>query len=296
MAHVPSHYIRFKVYDFNAEITACLNQPFYIGDFKSGLFHWLFRDCSKNQLEIYPPSIGVFSLLEVIDSVFVKDGTQADAWDFLRCLFIAYYRKDAASFVREWIQAGGKDKFNKNDKSTWLDWDYRIARFADKIHADKITLSEIADFRSFLLSNTFNGYEMIPDSSRDGESYMPYLFGAETLASVASIAGKLGCTYDQAIWDVPLCLCGFITSCEARKNGIKGVSRGKDLEHMKQMFKEANERELKGELHPWQIEEPENGNYALSDIQRKARPEIVKEYQKLLKEKLRSKRAVKSNG
>lgn len=288
MAHVPGRYIKYKKIDYDSEIFACLNLPFYVGGYSLGMWHWLFKNYRPLPLEIQPPSIGVFSLLEIIDSKFIKDNAKSNAMDFIRALYIAYYGKNTALEVREWVQTGGKDKFSFNDRSTWLKWDYKLALFSDKIHADKISVDEISAFRKFLIENTFAGYEMIPDSG--GGSYLPYLFGAETLASVSTLAGKLDIPYEEIIWNVPLCLCGHISACEAKRNGVKGVERPKDKADIKLQFKLANEREKAGELHPWQIAEPDNANFALSEMQMKARPEIKKEFTAILKAYLRAKR------
>ena len=289
MAHVPAQYIKYKKVDFDSEIFSCLNLPFYIGGYSLGIWHWLFKDCRPLPLEINPPSIGVFALLEVIDSKFIKDGANSDAIDFIRALYISYYGRETALEVREWVQSGGKDKFKFEDKSTWLPWDFKLSLFSDKIHAEKISVEEIVNFRAFLIENTFNGYEMIPDSGQG--TYLPYLFGAETLASVSMLAGKLNIPYEDVIWNVPLCLCGHIAACEAKRNGVKGVERPKDKEDIKLQFKLANEREARGELHPWQIAEPDNANFALSEKQIQARPEIKKEFTAILKAHLRAKRA-----
>ena len=121
---------------------------------------------------------------------------------------------------------------------------------------------------------------------------MPYLFGAETIAAVSMVSGVLNIPYTEVIWNVPLCLVGHIAACEAKRNGVKSVTRPKDDADVRLQLKLANERESKGELHPWQTFEPEN--YPLLAKQIKARPEIEKEYFSLLEARLKSKGA--SNG
>ena len=286
MAEVPARFIKNKVIDYEQEIFSCLNLPFRIAGYRAGFFHRLFRDCRPNPLEINPPSVGVFSLLECIDSMFIKDFVKSDAFDFCRALYISYYGRDAAMEVKQWINEDGKKKFKPLDKSTWLFWDRKVALFADKINAGKLGIDDIVAFRKFLTVDTFAGYEMIPDS---GGSFMPYLFGAETIAGIAMMSEKLNCTYDQVIWDVPLCLIGQMTAVEAKRNGIKGISRPKDDADVKLQLKLAREREEKGQLHPWQIEFPEI--YPLTEKQKKIRPESEQEYADAYYKKLGKKAA-----
>lgn len=281
MAEVPARFIKNKEIDYEQEIFSCLNLPFLIAGYKAGFFHRLFRDCRPVPLEIQPPSIGVFSLLECIDSMFIKDFSKSTAFDFCRALYIAYYRREAALEVKQWIHAGGKKQFKAEDSSTWLFWDRKIALFADKIQAGKLGVDDIIAFRRFLTVDTFAGYEMIPNNS--ASPFMPYLFGAETIAGIATMGEKLNCTYDQVIWDVPLCLIGHIAAVEAKRNGVSGVSRPKDEEDIRLQLKLAREREEKGELHPWQLEYPEI--YPLTSKQKAIRPESEKEYNDALQRK-----------
>jgi len=285
MAEVPARFIKNKKIDFDSEIFSCLNLPFTVAGYDGGLFYRIFKNCKPLPLEIQPPSIGVFSLLEVIDSLFIKDFSNSDAMDFCRALYISYYRKDAALEVKEWVQSGGKSRFKADDVKTWLFWDFKIAKFAEKIHAERLTLKDLIAFRNFLTVDTFSGYEMIPNMG--GGAWMPYLFGAETIAGVAMVSEKLNIRYDDVIWDVPLCLIGHIAACETRRNGVKGVTRPKDEDDIRLQLKLANEREAKGELHPWQISRPDI--YPLTAKQEKARPEIKKEYADAFKSFLKEK-------
>lgn len=268
MAQVPAHYIKFKQIDYDAEIFAALSVPFVLAG-----------------LELAPPSIGVMSLLEVVDNPIFNEPQDATAFDFYRALFIASDGRKAAPLVRDWTLQGGKEKFNPEKKDTWLSWDREIEKFSDD-HPVK-EASDIFRFREFLIANTFNGYEMIPDTCPSG--HMPYVFGAETIAATLRMCAGLGMSKDQIIWDMPLCVVGHMAACEARKNGVKGVSRPKDEGDIKKQLADANERESKGELHPWQIKEPDM--YGLQESQIKARPEVKTEYNAILKACLKAKRA-----
>jgi hypothetical protein len=269
MASVPAKYIKQKELDFDGEIFACMNLPFVIAG-----------------IEIHPPPLGVFSLLEVIDSPVVNDFANANAMDICRAFYIAYYRRDSSEYVREWVRQGGKKEHEKP-----LEWDIIVSKFADSLEVGKLELSDFVEFRNFLIKNSFTGYEMIPDSG--GGSYMPYLFGAETIASFMITFNTSD--IDKVLWEIPVCLAGHMAACVAKRNGVKGVDRPKCPEDRALQIKLADERELKGELHPWQIAEPDNGLYGLSAVQIKVRPEIKTEYNNILKEFLRAKRAKENN-
>ena len=263
MASVPARYIKDKVVDYDGEIFACLNLPLEMAG-----------------LKIRPPSFLVFSLLETVDSLFIKDFSKCDAMDICRALYIAVHVENCAGDVKAWIEAGGKTKFKADKPDTWLAWDKKISDWADENKLEKLALSDFVNFRNFLIANSFTGYEMIPDTG--GGSYMPYLFGAETMASVVITAGY------EAIWKMPMCLVGHMAACKARSNGVKGIDRPKDEQDIKLQLKLACERETKGELHPWQIKEPDQ--YGPTEEQIKARPEVKTEWNTLLKAHLRAKR------
>lgn len=269
MASVPAKYIKQKSIDFDGEIFACMGLPFVIAG-----------------IEIHPPSVGVFSLLEVIDSRIVNDVKNASAMDFCRALYIASKGKDSALEVREWVKQGGKKPHDN-----LLSFDVKVCEFADSHNLGNIDLAELYTFRSFLLENSFNGYEMIPDTGFG--SFMPYLFGAQTIASIALTCGCPD--IDKVLWEIPLCLVGHMAAVTAKRNGVKGVEIPKDEADTNLQIKLAEERELKGEFHPWQIAEPDNALYGLTEIQIKARPEIKSEFTKILKDFLRAKR-LKENG
>jgi len=270
MAEVPAHYIKNKEIDFDGEIFSSMGLPVKFAG-----------------LSLLPPPIGVFSLLEIIESVFIQDFDKSEGMDCYRAFYIAYYRKKAACEVREWLDEGGLKDAKSKQKKPLLKWDKKVVKFAKKHELD---LWEFARLKNFLLAVTFNGYEMIPSSGGSGGSYF---FGADTLAAIFRLAGPAAnFDYDKIIWDLPLCLVGHLAAIEAKANGTKGVGRPKDLNDMKVQFKLANEREEKGELHPWQKAEP--GVYRPTKKQIKANPEINKEFNTCMKEFLKKQRKEKA--
>jgi hypothetical protein len=260
MATVPARFIAWKAIDFDSEILECLGYSVEVSGVK-----------------VYPPSIGVFSLLELVDSMFVKKFMEATEMDFWRALFITDKRKQALECVAESHKKIKENVFSSDDPATWTRLDRAVMEYKKNKSAefeDMLTLHEI------LLKNTFNGYEMIPENTRDIQPYMPYLFGAESIAGAVKLAGKLNCSMEDAVWNVPLVLFGHIAASEARFNGVKGVNRPKDPTDIKAKLKEAEDREIAGELHPWQIEEP--AFYPLESSQLDKKTDIQEKYNKAL--------------
>jgi hypothetical protein len=266
MAMVPAHHVKWKTVDYDGEIFACLGVP-----------------CVIAKHSFKPPSIGVFSLLEVIDSKIVNDFQHFSLMDFYRAAYILIHRQESAEDVREWKRDKGAERF-EGQPSDWHPFDKKVyAYFKDT----EFTVSDMINFRSFLLDNTFAGYEMIPNSCPSGNR--PYIFGADTLASIVrALLGSGIPIVGGVIWDLPLCIIGFISAARAAENGVKGVGRPKDLDDIKLQLKQANERESKGELHPWQIEEPHI--YRPSEIQEKANPDIKRLHNDALKAYLKKER------
>ena len=266
MAHVPSSYIKNKKIDYDEEIFAVMSLPVRFAG-----------------VPVRPPSIGVFSLLEIIDSVFIKDPSAATMMDFHRALYIAFHGEACVLEIREWVAAGGRESFDLDKRSTWLPWDFEVATFAIDHPA---TFADFAAFNVFLTEPTFSGYEMIPSM---GASSSAYLFGADSIAGVFRIAGKAtGMGYREIIWELPLALVGHLAAIEAKANGVQGVGRPKDPDDIKKQIADADIRESRGELHPWQIEEPHM--YPLEPLQVKARPEIKKDFNVAMKNYLRKQR------
>ena len=72
-------------------------------------------------------------------------------------------------------------------------------------------------------------------------------------------------------------------AAHVRRQGTKGVGRKLDEAAVDREIAAAQEREKRGELHPWQIAAPES--YSPSEEQIKARPAIMADYERLLAER-----------
>jgi len=256
MAQVPASYIKNKPVDYDGEIFACMQMPVVIAG-----------------LAVPPPSLGVFALLEVIESPVVADFAKAQAHDCLRALDIAVRRREAAEDVRQW--AKNRDLYDPLDPSKWTAWDIRIAKLAE---SPDLRIADFALLRSHLMDVTFEGYGMIPQL---GSGSSPYLFGAEAIANMVRLCGATNMSYGQLLWELPLCLVGHMAQIAARAAGVKGVSRPKDLADIKRQLKLADSRIRRGKLHPWQKKEPHM--YPLDNAQVEAHPEIEVEFNLAMK-------------
>lgn len=268
MAQVPASYIKDKAVDFEAEIFAC-----------AGVSRTF---CG---VEVNPPSVGVLALLEVLNNQFIGAPADATVRDFTEALYVAKRRELAAPAVQEWALTREEGPvFEVAKPATWTPWDRMVMDFWAEI-SPVFEPKVMSEFSTFMMGVTFDGYEMLPPSPSNAK----FIFGAEAIAGCVLRGGR---NVFEAVWRMPLCLSGHMAAIEARSNGVKGVSRPKDPTDVRDQLKAAAEREAKGELHPWQIAEPDF--YALEPAQAKARPEAKKEFNALLKACLRKKREGKS--
>jgi hypothetical protein len=257
-ARVPGFAVKDKEIDYDREILSILGH----GVCRKG---WTFA----------PPSLGVWSLWEIIDSPIIKGDANACIGDYWRLLFINHARRDAVSLVAGWIDAGKPNPPQGDDGLiAWkdaTDLDRAVIKWASKMESVDL-MSAFGEVRR-QVELCFSGYEMIPSA---GNGSGKYLFAGEAYGHVCSADPA---DYDRLIWDVPLVLIGHVTAQNAVKNGCK-CARPKDKEDMKLQLALANEREARGELHQWQRDNPEA--FQLSSVQLRF-PALVEEFTALLK-------------
>ena len=112
-----------------------------------------------------------------------------------------------------------------------------------------------------------------------------FIFDGSFMGGVIAPAARILATpVESAIWDLPLCLIGHAVAQYDASNGVKGVERPPDLAVLDCMMQEAEDRERRGELHPWQRVDP--WNYPLTNAQAQANPALIGEFAEI-KKKLR---------
>jgi hypothetical protein len=244
MASVPDRFIREKEIDYNGEILSSLGCGLVAGEKR-----------------LKPFTIGVLSLLEVLDNRLLKGDKDADWFDYGVIYYVNDKRKGCIEEVADYSRGlttplrESVEKHIKREKLSLL--------WMDKV--------------SETLEHAFYGFEMLPKSGGTGK----YLFGSDTIANVCFVAcEKLGVTYEEAIWEVPLTLIGHTVAVNAQYNGLKGVGRRKDEDQLKYIFKKCKEWDKENKLYPWQWLEPQF--YPLEPYQDSK--EIKRDYKERLNE------------
>jgi len=231
MAVVPAQYIKDAFVDFDGEIFAAAGVPIVIGS-----------------AMVPPPSLGVWSLLEVADCDFVHPLKSRTAWGAALAFYIMAKGKLCAYDLSCWLADGRRD--------AGLELPHHV--FEEKViwHAEKngLRVEHHAQLER-ALSLSFSGYAMLPQEGNSTDS--EYVYDLPTLcAVVAAIGADMGVTWDDMLWSTPTCVIGHVAAQKARQNGKDGVSRPKDDDDRREQFRLCNERDAAGELHPWQIKHP----------------------------------------
>ena len=90
----------------------------------------------------------------------------------------------------------------------------------------------------------------------------------------------LGVSFEDILWLVPLCVVGHAVAQHDASVGVKGIERPPDTAVLDRMMTEAEARERRGELHPWQPLDPIN--YPLTPTQAEANPELIGRWQDIV--------------
>ena len=257
-ARVPAYVIADKQVDYDREILAILGHGYRVGK-------WQFA----------PPSLGVWSLWEIIDSPCIKGDDSATFGDYWRVLWINATRKGAVQYIAEWLQNGKPGVPHGKGVAAWKsasEMDRQVIRWVNACLPAKAMAPEGIAAIDLQIQLCSTGYEMIPGG---GKASRKYLFAGEAYGAICSndIA-----EYERLVWDTPMCLFGHVSAHKAACNGAS-VGRPKDPVDRKRQIAEANEREARGELHQWQREYPDA--FPPSPTQCKF-PSLLQEFEQLL--------------
>lgn len=123
----------------------------------------------------------------------------------------------------------------------------------------------------WILEVPFYGYHMLPGAK--GGRPKECWFDGEFFGSVVASAAHLTATpVEFVLWEMPLCAVWHTVAQRASALGVKGIERPPDTDTLDRLTAEAEAREARGELHPWQFRNPVV--YGLSDTQFRANPEL----------------------
>ena len=243
MASIPDRFIRDKEVDYESEILSCYG----VGIETHGLY-------------LPPLTIGVMSMLELLDNKVLK-GEESTVFDYAVIFYLIKKKQKALPLVAKYIRGYKKPL------------ELRVRLF---MIVNKISLLSMPRLKE-LLETAFTGFDMLP---RGGGS-SGYLYGSDTIANMLfTCCDKLNKSDSEVMWEVPLTLIGHITAVNAINNGLKGVARRKDDEHLKKLFTKCKEWDAQNKLHPWQWLEPDI--YHLEPYQTSR--EIKRDYDNRLKE------------
>lgn len=255
---VPESYIQKLKINYDLEILACLNEPITV--------QCTDENDEVHSLDVYSPAIGFFSLLEMIDSEFFTNFNEFSPIEAGIALCIAIEKEKT---VKDCVL------YNNGNKQPLLE---RSAKYRDFLPDNYWQLVE------WLITIPFNGMALFhgkKNSSEERET--PFYFGAESITLSLKLQGEYSNQNNQDIlWNTPYITTGFIYADYARFNGVKNIHRPKDSDLMEQLEKEGKEQVLKGELHPWQIENP--ARFPLNNQQIEANFDVLGKYENAVKE------------
>jgi len=244
MATVPDRFIREKKVDYSGEVLSALG---------CGLM--------TNEKRLKPLSLGVMSLLEVLDNKCLKGDSNSTWFDF-GCIF----------YINDKRQAAIEDVADYSRGLTTPLED----KVADYIKKEKISILSMPTIEK-AIEQAFTGFDMLPKTGDSGV----FLFGADSVANIAyTCCSKLNASKEEVIWETPLTLIGHTVAVDATANGVKGIGRRKDVDHLKSIFKKCKEWDEQNKLYPWQWLEPQY--YSLEPYQTSR--EIKRDYDKRLKD------------
>lgn len=255
---IPGSFIKDKDVDFDGEIYAAMGASLPIGGFL-----------------VRAPSMGVFSLLETFESPFIASPDGCDVFEFWRALYINEHRSACVQEAMEWAYPNKGALFDPEDTDTWQAFDWSVFNWGGNLELDDLTKAYEHTHAWFNLA--FEGFDMIPGKGSTNSSYW---FGAD---SIGSLSAALSISVNEVLWDVSMCAIGHQLAALCKQNGNDHIARKKDVVDFKLQSELAKERVRNGEMHPWQLDAPEQ--WPLSSTQAKYNPKLIDAWQALVKEK-----------
>lgn len=231
-------------------------------DYESEVLQFIGTSRMFGKMELPAPYCCYYSILELFSSRFFTEPDKCDPVDVGKALLVLCKGKAALELVTS---------------SLWGDKQFEKAGLKFYMKHEKDILTFYGEIVQWILSLPAEGFDMLPAA---GKNNKPFWFDAEYLAWIVSIvAQQTNESSGKILWEMPFLSAGHLIAAYCKNNGVKGVERKPDTEIMKQESKAAEEREAKGQLHPWQIKYPER--YEPSEQQINARVEIRKEWEEL---------------
>ena len=143
----------------------------------------------------------------------------------------------------------------------------------------KALASDYARICEWLLVTPATGFLMRNQTEKSAprEWWFDGTFAGGVLAPACRF---LGVSFEDILWRTPLCVVGHAVAQHDASVGVKGIERPPDTAVLDRMMEEAEARERRGELHPWQPLDPIN--YPLTPTQAEANPDLIGQWQDIV--------------
>lgn len=156
-------------------------------------------------------------------------------------------------------------------QSAWKRGKNGISEEEDILNQSEAITEHYTDLVKWIIVTPLQGFQMRPQLSDAGDK--PFLYDGEFFGSVIAAAARaLNIGADEVMYCTSLCAVGHaVAQYEASLTG-KRCYRPLDQQTLDELTEQAYQRECRGELHPWQIQNP--AAYPVSELQRANNPEI----------------------
>lgn len=232
-------------------------------DWNLEAFQLLDGYLTLENLSLPSPFPAFFTMLEMIDSQFYLNPLKCSVHDYALAVFLLHSGQSSFQDVYQYAN-GVKDPLNQ-----------KATQFLEQFHSELISHFDLVT--TWIRIAPWTGFEMIP--SKGGRNHKIMIYDAEWLASIVqNYSESTSVSPVFALWYTPLARIGHIIAQRAASNGVK-IRRPEDPEEVMKQIRLAEERDKAGILHPWQIQDPFNPLYKLTENQVAARFEIVTEFE-----------------
>ena len=262
MIKIPVSYVPRARVDFDAEARQILGHDFVMSD----------------GFRVPPLTAGRLVALELVSSPFFLRPFDCDALDAAaavvlltcdRALVEEFTKSSTAGTAAETSTRDGLTSGLHGPSATYQNL-YRAAASWLQAHGIAM-LDRYPALVEWILDVPFYGLNMLP---RGAACPREFWFDGSFVGGIVAAAAKIFATpVDTVMWSTPFCLVGHAVAQHAAACGVKGVERPPDETVLKDMMRQAAEREAAGRLHPWQYQDPVS--YSLTDTQANANPALI---------------------
>ena len=194
-------------------------------DFVAEMFAFLDTRRKFGDLELLPPTLGVFALWELADVKFFHDPWGCSFSELGRALWICQERQNAAQAVERLVYA---------DDAAAID------RGAEQVltAGGEELLRELPELITYIHTAPWEGFRMIPSEGTEEEPTQ-FLFDGAKLGMLCAMGAEAGASPNQILWEMPLTQLGHFVAAIAKRAGKEGIERPYDHEDVVSRMKAA---------------------------------------------------------